>query len=352
MPTSIESVAGRPKQPTAVKPTAVVGKPLAEQTLTTGRAIERIKLRRLAACIDGSPYSENVLAHAVHVAAMLDAELTLLRVMEPRARTPLDPVAWDLSLRQARDELTRLADEAGAAVGSVKTAVVEGDAADQIRQWVRQNAIDMTVLATHGERGTTDWGLGSTARKLIDLMPGSLFLVPGNRGLTRVSYRTVLVPLDGSSHAESVLPLAKRLADGERTRLVLAHIVPVPELTETAPMENEARELRERLVRRNRRVAEEYLQRLSAHAPDGIEVRTVSQVADVRTGLMTVIAEQHPDLVVLSAYGRGRRVDVPFGSVAGHLIGRINVPVLVVRGRQSMLGRQSAPAGIPVAAGR
>jgi nucleotide-binding universal stress UspA family protein len=320
----------------------------------TAARVEPIVLRKIAALIDGSPYSEQVLMHAVRAAAALDAELTLLRVIEPRAPTLLDPVAFDLRVREAREEVDRLAEEGSTGGRRVKTAVIEGDAAEQIRQWVRDNDIDLTVLGTHGDRGVTDWGLGSTARKLLDSVPGSLFLIPADRRPAgRGPYRTVLVPLDGSSHAESVLPLANRFAADAGRRVVLAHIVPVPELTETAPMENEARELRERLVRRNRRVADEYLERIRAHADGNVEVRATSEIADVRTGLAAIIDDERPDLVVLSAYGRGRRMDVPFGSVAAHLIGRASVPLLIVRGRRSAPARAAAaPIRLPVQAGK
>src|SRR5512138_2514691 len=46
------------------------------------------------------------------------------------------------------------------------------------------------------------------------------------------SFRTILVPLDGSPLAEQALPLARRIAEraGSKLRLALVHQIPLPPL--------------------------------------------------------------------------------------------------------------------------
>ena len=321
--------------------------------LSEAKPLEPIKVRRIVACVDGSPFSGDVVSHALRIASALDAELTLLRVIEAPTAAPLDPVAWDMRVREARDEVERLAAEHRSTGRVIAAEVIEGDAAEQIRQWVRRKDVDLTVIATHGARGVTDWGMGSTARKLLNRVPGSLLVVPVHRlsGGAPV-YRTVLVPLDGSSHAESVLQLAETLAEGDGGRIVLAHIVPVPELTEAAPIEAEGRELREKLVRRNRRVAEAYLTMVRTRVSGDVQIRTAWHEADVRGGLAAIIAGERPDVVVLSAHGHGRRSDVPYGNVTGYLLDHADAPLLIVRGRKASVVRaDAAPDRLSVHAG-
>ena len=321
--------------------------------LSTAKPLEPIKVRRIAACIDGSQFSGDVVSHALHIASALNAELTLLRVIEAPTAVPLDPVAWELRVREARDAVEMLAAEHRSIDRVIATEVTEGDPVEQICQRVRRYDIDLTVIATHGGRGVTEWGMGSTARKLLDRVPGSLLVVPANRlGGGVPVYRTVLVPLDGSSYAESVLQLAETIAHGDGGRIVLAHVVPFPELTEAAPIEAEGRELCDRLVRRNRRVAEEYLAAVRARLSGDVEIHMEFHDADTRAGLASIIVAERPDIVVLSAHGHGRRWDVPFGSVTGYLLNHADVPLLIVRARKAaVVPDDAALARLPVHAG-
>jgi len=292
----------------------------------------------IAACLDGSEMGECVLPHARAMASALGGPLTLLRVLEgsPGASggERLDPVEWEILRREARDYLERLA-ERGRRDGSADIAVVEGQAAEEISFWVRNHGVALTVLSSHGNGGKTLWSLASTARKLIDAGPGSFVLVPslgGPRdGVAR--YRRLLVPLDGSALAESVVPFALRLAETHRAELLLAHVVPALELTQFGPPDAEDLELRERLMRRNERVGGQYLDRLRAQiASADVELRSlVLRGGDARSRLAGVITEEEIDLVVLSARGHTSRLDAALGSVTSYLVAHAGVPLLIVR---------------------
>lgn len=305
---------------------------------------------RIAACLDGSEVGERIIPHALAVARALQAPLTLLRVLEGRTTggAPPDPLEWDIRRRESRDYLERLA-ERGAGEGSVETEVIEGQAAEEICLWARHHEVSLTVLCSHGVSGETEWSLASTARKLVEGAPGSFLLVPAAAATKeRVArYRRLLVPVDGSPAAESVLPLARRLAEAHGAELVLAHVVPVPELTETGPLDADDLELQERLIRRNERVANEYLDRLRAKLADSeAPVRAiVLRGGDARRRLARLIAEEGVDLVVLSAHGRSARADVALGSVAAYLVAHAETPLLIVRRRAAAAMRRMARAG-------
>jgi nucleotide-binding universal stress UspA family protein len=155
----------------------------------------------------------------------------------------------------------------------------------------------------------------------------------------------VLVPVDGSPRAENVLPLAKRIARAQGAELLLAHVIPVPELTEIGPLDAEDLELRERLVRRNERVAGEYLDRLRARLADSdVSVRAlVLRGGDPRNRLARLVLDEAVDLVVLSAHGRSARSDVPLGSVTAHLVAHAEAPLLILRPHPPAAMRRVAP---------
>ncbi len=293
--------------------------------------------RRLAVCLDGSELGERVLPHALAVARAFGAPVTLLRVLEAQTSggPPSDPLEWELRRKEAGGYLARLA--GGRA--TVESEVIEGAPAEQICLWAACHEADLTVLSSHGAGGQSECRLAGTASELIERVPGSLLLVPAaaaaSDGIAR--YQRILVPLDGSARAESVIPLATRLAADAEAELVFAHVVPVPELIELGALEAEDLELRDRLVRRNERVANQYLDRVRARlAESGIPVRaTVLCGGDVRGRLVRLIADQTIDLVVLSAHGQTGRADVHCGSVAAHLLSHSRSPLLIVRPARS-----------------
>jgi len=307
-------------------------------------------LREILACVDGSELGSGVIPHARLAARALGARLTLLRVLETEAAgaAPPDPLDWGIRQREARAHLDGLAAQLGDLESGIRSELMQGHPPEQICSWAEHHGTDLTVLCSHGARGVTDWDLASTARKLIERVPGSLLLVPAaaaaKGGETR--YRRILVPLDGSPRAESVLPIAARIAASEKAELLLAHIVSVPEITRAGPLDAEGADLERRVIEHNRRVASDYLDRLRARASqEGSRVRVLVIVdgRPARMRLERLIREEGVDLVVMSAHGHTGRTDSPCGSVAEYALTHLTTPLLVVRDRAVRRMRRTGP---------
>jgi nucleotide-binding universal stress UspA family protein len=318
--------------------------------------------RNILACLDGSELGEGILPYARAVALALDGSLILFRVLEewtegPGAPCgPPDPIEWGVRRREARAYLEGLVARAPDDNLAVTTELVQGRAPEQICLWADRNSVDLTVLCSHGGRGRTEWCLAGTARKLIDHVPGSVLLVPAaaaRKSDETIGYHRILVPLDGSPRAESVIPVAVRLAAAQRAEVLLSHVVPVPELTRVGPLDAEALELEQRLTRRNERVAGAYLDRLRARvSQSGVEVRTrVIRDGEPRTRIEALIEDAGVDLVVMSAHGHAARTDVPCGTLTSHLITHASIPLLILRERQQRATRRAQPAATRTAAG-
>jgi nucleotide-binding universal stress UspA family protein len=148
-----------------------------------------------------------------------------------------------------------------------------------------------------------------------------------------ITYQRILVPLDGSSRAEGVLPAALSLARAHGAELVLLHVVPMPERACPCPLDTDEYDLEQRFVDRNTRAAEIYLENVRKRlTDDSAQARTlVVADGDVRDEIMRRVAGDHVDLIVLSGHGRGGRSEVPFGSVASFLLEHTIVPLLVIR---------------------
>jgi nucleotide-binding universal stress UspA family protein len=301
------------------------------------------------ACLDGSELGSGIVPHARVVARALGARLTLLHVLETEATGtgPADSLDWGIRQREARAHLDGLAAQLGDLESGIRSELIQGRAAEQICSWAEQHDVDLTVLCSHGTRGLTDWDLASTARKLIDRTPGSLLLVPATAAAKEeVRYRRILVPLDGSPRAESVVPVAMRIAASQKAEMLFVHVVPVPELTRTGPLDAEGEDLERRVVEHNHRVASAYLDRLRARVSQaGQRVRVlVVEGGSVRTRLERLIREDRADLVVMSAHGHTGRTDSSCGSVTEYAVTHATSPLLVIRDRARRRMRRVAPS--------
>lgn len=319
------------------------------------RAQNPASLRRVMACLDGSELGERSIPHAIAIANALGVPVTLLRVLERAAadKAPADPIQWELQRREARDYMDRLAANFSAADARIDSELIDGSAAEEICRWSEDRDVDLTVATTHGGGGVSPWALASTVRKLLDRAPGSLLVVPSRgaastEGVAR--YRRLLLPLDGSSQAETALPIVKRIALAQSAELVIAHVVPTPQLTQIGPLNAEDIELTERLRRRNERVARTYLDRLRDRLEDdGVDVRVLLLYGgDVAARIASLAQTEQVDLLVLAAHGQNARANLPCGSVTSELLARSSVPLLVVRARAAKTLRRGATQ-MPVA---
>ncbi|MGE4429994.1 MAG: universal stress protein [Sphingobium sp.] len=314
-------------------------------------------------CTDCSDHSVWIVPHAVTFASALHLPVTLLRVLDGRAAPDArpDPIEWSLRRREARRMLDQCAaaarspsacssaETAGAArAPDPKTALAEGRAADEICRFMRERDDGMIVIGTRARRTGGRREMGRTVQKVLSRAPGPVLLVPTEAHAPPAAYRRIVVPLDGSCWAESVLPLASRLAKATDAELLLAHIVPAPEMIEATPLEMEDMILQQNVIDRNDRAARGYLKRVSANlAATGLRVKAISARGDdVRQTLGDLIQREGADLVVLSARGNGRHhaSDVPYGTVASYLMSHCAVPMLVMPST-ARLARPSAPAG-------
>lgn len=306
--------------------------------------------KHVIACVDGSEYAQKIVPHAFAVASALRVPLTLLQVLEVPMTSDFrpDPVELGIKRHEAKNALDRLAEVCADDLETIRVELTEGEAAERICRYAREQNAELTVLGTHSGHGHRMYGIGSTARAVLDQAAGSVLLVPiSSESIQEPHYRRILLPLDGSPRSESALPLALRLAHAVDAELIIAHVVPTPELTQSGPLEAEDIELRERVIKRNERVARSYLSRIRNYVgAQRLEVRALTlRGDDVRSGLISLIGGECIDLVVLSARGHGgdRVCDLPYGNIVAYLTTHSPVPILIVHPTGSSNNLHVAP---------
>ncbi len=137
-------------------------------------------------------------------------------------------------------------------------------------------------------------------------------------------YRRLLLPLDGSQLAESILPLAVYLAKSLQAAVTLIHII-----EKNAPQEVHGSE-----HLRDVDKAETYLKQVAERwFADAAATEThvhSEEVADVARSILQHVNETNSDLTLMCTHGRSGAKQFLFGSIAQQ-IAAAAVPVLFVR---------------------
>ena len=144
-------------------------------------------------------------------------------------------------------------------------------------------------------------------------------------------YRTILVPLDGSSRAEAILPHVEDLAQHYQARVLLLHVDAEPPLMlERDEVVDPEHYMERRRQRRNRITA--YLQGIIDNwQGEGIAVAKELGEGPVVGCIIETAAREHADLVAMASHGSSGGTRTFYGSVAAGVLQQIDRPLLLVR---------------------
>jgi len=288
------------------------------------------KVPRLVACLDDGEQAHAISEHALAIACSLGLEVTFARVIEAPGHfsSPADPIEWQLRRQAQRDNLNKFTDQDEVEVRA-NSVLLAGNPAEEIAGWAQDHGATMLAIGRRCSQNAR--GLGSTAQALLDRADDSLLLVPPGP-LREGGYRRIMVPIDGSARADSVLPIARRIARTHAADLILAHIVPQQEVV-GASRAPQLEQLRSRIDLHNERHAVQHLDELRRRSiEDGLDVKTITRgPGDPRSMLRELAIEEQADLIVMASHGNTGLDDVPCGSVAEYLAGHAPVPLLIVR---------------------
>jgi nucleotide-binding universal stress UspA family protein len=292
--------------------------------------------------LDGSDLAERAVPVAVGLARRTGAALRLVHVHIPITADPIHveglPVIDEhlQSQRRAHEQAyldgarQRLAaDVAGSA------ALLDGPVATTVAADAKASGASLIAMTSHGRGGLERAWLGSVAAELAHVSPVPLLLVRPEPGSGAYSFRRILVPLDGSAVAESILvhaiALARLEADSEIILLdvvqPIASAVWMPDVARAAPVAGGE------LTHTQEERAREYLGGLARRlGTNALRVRTRVQVAStVALAILDVARDEAADVVALATHGRSGIGRLALGSVADKVVRGSRVPVLLFR---------------------
>ncbi|MFC2018095.1 universal stress protein [Chloroflexota bacterium] len=308
--------------------------------------------KRMLITLDGSELSETLFPYAKEMAGRLGFEMIFLYVCKSHESESLavyrayvehmaEIVASEaVEIREKTG--TQMQDQPVKAEGKVAI----GHPAEEILRCADEKKMDLLLMATHGRSGIKRWALGSVADKVLRSSTVPVLLVRA-AALEKTAddegqIRKIVVPLDGSEMAESVLPHIEMIAkqrDGELIDVVLLMVceplvIPPIATTPITTMEvptNWGKIVEEHIAYSNK-AAREYLAGVEARLNNaGLKVST--EVVDgVPAQEIIDYANSIPcSLIAMVTHGRSGLGRWAYGSVAEKVLSGASRPLLLVR---------------------
>jgi nucleotide-binding universal stress UspA family protein len=143
-------------------------------------------------------------------------------------------------------------------------------------------------------------------------------------------FTRMLVPLDGSTRAESAVPIAARIAHASGGSVILLQVAAIPIEVETAKKPSEI--YSQAAVDKGVADTKTYLESVAtSDVLKGIKTETKAVTGAIAPSILSAMQDLHADLVVLCSHGYTGFKRWALGSVAQKLAPHSPVPVLVLR---------------------
>jgi nucleotide-binding universal stress UspA family protein len=144
---------------------------------------------RVLLTLDGSQLAEDARMHAVTVAKQFGADLYVLRVIEPLARSYRGGSVPPSALQRVEEQLHQMALEYLEGVAeemreqgvTVRVHTRSGTPVKEIMQFVQEHDVGMIVMCSCGEGGLARWLLGSVADHVLRGATVPVLVVPPRR---------------------------------------------------------------------------------------------------------------------------------------------------------------------------
>ena len=295
---------------------------------------------RILVPLDGSATAEAVLPYAEAFAAGFKTSVELMSAIDIGAMTT------HLAADKAHHLDTIIATEEKNSASYLENVakifsrfpterrIVRGHPAEAILETTSKDRDTLIAMATHGRSGAKRWLLGSVAEKVLRGTTNPLFLVraAAAKASPQRIINSIVVPLDGSSLAEQILPTVSIWAQALDVEVTLIRAFEFP-ASAYYGSENYLPDY-DAIREQTRKEVADYLKE-KADSLIGEGVRTVSTRSIEGPAANEIIsyAQTEPRAVIaMSTHGRSGVRRWILGSVTEEVVRHGDDPVLVVRG--------------------
>jgi len=191
---------------------------------------------RILVPLDGSPMSQQVLPYVRLVAKALQLPVELIcafspvpdEMADPKHGLYIDQLATTFR-NQAQEVLSPIRVSIQDSGFAVSSTVREGDAATHIVDEADRQPDTLIAMSSHGRSGISRWVMGSVTDKVLHATTSPMLIVrckPEESFVQEVKLNAMIVPLDGSPHAESIIQHVVTFAKGLGPKIILTRVTP------------------------------------------------------------------------------------------------------------------------------
>ena len=291
---------------------------------------------------DGSGFDREAIRVALRVAERSSAKVRLVRVLEsdsffgttPEAHwTPQSAEIGRSERTTALSELYALAAECRSEFKPDITVDLHGGpVADVLQGYARRHDVDLIVMSTHGRTGVSRLSLGSVTDSLIrhTSIPVLVVKAPESYLNPHVehAFRKIVVPLDGSTLAEQVLPRVLTLAKIDDAEVSLLQVL-IPRSYSQKEMPDTDLPWWDKDVS----LAQAYLFRIASRLRrNGLIVTTDIVIGeDAAHAIGDFASREKADIIAIATHGRGGLARMLRGSVADAIMHSGKMSMLVLK---------------------
>ena len=291
---------------------------------------------------DGSGFDREAIRVALRIAERSDAKVRLVRVLatgsifDMSAKTDGTAVS-DEVVQSGRDvalsELYALAAECRVtSKADIRVDLHGGPVGDVLQGYARRHEVDLIVISTHGRSGISRLSLGSVTDSLIrhTTIPVLVVKPPTSYLNPRVieAFKRIVVPLDGSTLAEQILPRVLELAKLEEAEITLLSV-----LVQHSYSQKEIVDPSLPWWNKDISKAQSYLFRVAGELRrNGVVVTTEVVIGDnVASAIGDFAGREKADLIAIATHGRGGLARLIRGSVADAVMHSSRMSMLVFK---------------------
>lgn len=291
---------------------------------------------------DGSGFDREAIRVALRIAERSDAKVRLVRVLatgsifDMTAKTNGTNVSDEI-VQSGRDaalsELYALAAECRVtSKADIRVDLHGGPIGDVLQGYARRHDVDLIVISTHGRSGISRLSLGSVTDSLIrhTTIPVLVVKPPTSYLNPRVieAFKRIVVPLDGSTLAEQILPRVLELAKLEDAEITLLSVL-IPHSYSQKEIVDSTLPWWSKDVTK----AQSYLFRVAGDLRrNGVVVTTDVVIGDnVASAIGDFAGREKADLIAIATHGRGGLARLIRGSVADAVMHSARVSMLVFK---------------------
>lgn len=294
-----------------------------------------MEMKKVLFPTDFSETANRSLPHALKIAHKYNAQVTLLHVRTPYADDPnrpeyqlLDEGKYEEYIRRNIDQLSREIESSH----RITTAVARDfNPASGILEFIRENAIDLTAMGTHGRSALAHFFLGSVAEEVVRSASCPVLTVAQDRENYRSNpdYKKILIAFDFSEYSREAARKAREIAGAYGARLQALYVIEqeVPPAYYGMWRNTLARQLPEIAAK----ARESLIDALGEEIPDDLGVHVKIGEGKAYREIGEFARENEIDLIVMGTHGRSGIERMLLGSTTERVIRIASCPVLTFK---------------------